>query len=747
MGTEFSRHLTGSGRFTADLRFPGELHGVVLRSPHAHARIGAIETGAARAVAGVRAIFIGADLEAAGIGSVPCLFSVESADGSQMASPPNRPLATDRVRHVGDGVAFIVAEDPASAIAGAEAIEVDYTTLDAVTGAAEALAPDAPEVWPEAAGNVCYKCAFGDREATDAAFRRAHRVITRHVVFPRVVVNTMEPRAAIAVPEADFCTLYTSSQGAQFLRGLLADVLGCGQEALHVVTPDVGGAFGMKLFLYPEQVLVTHAARVLGRPVKWIGERSSDGFLGDNQSRDQCFDMELALDDEGRFTGIRMRTTANLGAYLSSFGPLNSAMPESLPGPYDIGAGYAEVTGVFTNTVQVDAYRGAGRAELVYPLERIIDAAAREIGMDPAEIRRRNLVLSAKGVRRNCFGSEIENRDYPTAFERAVATAGWPGRRRRRTGTGMAIYAVTAMGEEERVRIAVDAEGLVSVFIGTQSGGQGHETVFTAAVAEELAVDPSRVRLIQGDTRRYPVSSMTAGSRSITAGVPALRKAAQAWIDKARQAAATLMQTETGKVSYDSGVFSSGGSDAQLDLAALVRAAAEAGLANDGPELSFFAEASHDPGASNRPCGTHICEVEIDPETGTVQLTRYASVDDIGQVAAPALAAGQVHGGVTQGLGQAILEHCVYDAASGQLLSGSLMDYALPRADQTPLFTAQFERNLESAGLNGIGEMGTIASMPAIMNAINDALAGMGAGEIEAPATPERVWRACRDGE
>jgi carbon-monoxide dehydrogenase large subunit len=754
MGSEYPRHLTGSGEFTADLSFPGELHGYVLRSPHAHAIIKSTDVAAALASDGVYAVFTGTDLEDAGIGPVPCLCPVEPADGSPMALPPNHALAVGRVRHVGDAVAFIVAADHGAAVNAAEMIDVDYSPLPSVTDATEALSPGAPEVWPEAAGNICYKCEYGDRAATDAAFQRADRVITRQVVFPRVIVNTIEPRAAIAVPEAGLCALYTPSQGAQFLRGLLAGVLGCGQDELHVVTPDVGGAFGMKLFLYPEQILVTHAARVLGKPVKWVGERSSDGFLGDNQSRDQSFDIELALDDSGRFIGIRMRTIANLGAYLSSYGPLNSTLADGLPGPYDIVAGHVEVVGVFTNTVQIDAYRGAGRAELTYPLERIVDAASRETGIDPVQIRRQNFARTEAKIRTNCLGSETENRNYLATLEKAVAVSGWPERARRgkdaalrcrRTGIGLASYAVIAMGAEERVRLSVDLEGAVSVYIGTQSSGQGHEAIFTSAVAEELSIDPDRVQLIQGDTRRYPADSMTGGSRSITAGVPACRKAARAWLEKARQIAATLMQGGVDQTSYDAGTFRSETTDARLDFGGLVRASVEAGLADGGPEPILSVEASHDPGASNRPSGTHICEVEIDPETGEFQLTRYVSVDDIGHVVAPSLAVGQVHGGVTQGLGQAVLEKCLYDSASGQLLSGSLMDYALPRADQAPFFDTLFERNQKSSGLNGLGEMGTVASMPAIMNALNDALFGLGVNEIEAPATPERIWRACRN--
>lgn len=755
MATEYSRHLTGSGEFTSDFSFPGELYGYVLRSPHAHAVIVSVDVAPALAMDGVLAVFTGADLSSAGIGTFPCHWPVEQPDGTPMASPPNPVLAIERVRHVGEAVAFIVAQDRCTAVDAADAIEVDYKVLPSVTDLHAATAPDAPQIWPEAPNNIVYRCEFGDRNATEAAFRRADRIVRRHIVFPRIIVNTIEGRAAIAVPEGHSCTLYTPSQGAQFLRSLLTPVLGCEEEELHVRTPDVGGAFGMKCFPYPEQVLVIHAARVLNRPVKWVGERSSDGFLSDNQARDQSFDIKLALDGNGRFLGIRMHTIANLGAYLSLYGPLNSTNVSRLPGPYDIPAGYVEVTGVFTNTVQVDAYRGAARAELVYPLERIVDAAARETGIDPAEIRRSNFAQPNGPTRRNCFGLELASRDHCASLETALARAGWsewPERRAearqrdRCAGIGLASYFVSGMGEAEKARLTVDSDGLVSIFFGTQSSGQGHATVFSEIVADELSIDPDRVRLFQGDTRLFASNSITGGSRSARAGAPTCRAAAQAWLTRGREVASTLMQTEIDEVFYEAGAFCSKATGAVLDLRNLVRAAAEAGLAVAGPEQSLSVEVDHDPGSSNWPCGTHICEVEIDPETGAFRLTRYVSVDDIGHVLAPSLAVGQVHGGVTQGLGQALLEKCSYDDASGQLLSGSLMDYALPRADHVPIFETHFDGNQKSAGMHGLGEMGTIASMPAIMNALADALSGVGANEIDAPGTPERIWRACNAG-
>lgn len=753
MADDFSRFVAGAGQYTADLNFPGQLHGFVVRSPHAHAMITSIETGAARSRADIIAVFTASDLKRAGVGPMPCVFPVEQADGSPMASPPNYALASDRVRHVGDAVAFIVATTRDAAEAAAELIDIDYEILPSVCEAHDALLPDAPRLWSQAPGNICFHCTYGDSGKTDAVFGMADRIVKRRLGFPRVVVNTLETRAAIAVPDAQSIILHTQSQGAQYLRNLLVDVMGCASDAIHVVTPDVGGAFGIRGLLYPEQVLVKHAARVLGRPVKWVGERGPEGFLSDNHARDQLFDIELAVQNNGRFSGIQMRTVANLGAKLSGYAPINSTMAHRLPGPYDIPVGYCEVTAVFTNTVQVDCYRGAGRAELVFPLERIIDAAARELGMDPAEIRRRNFANTDEPFRTNCFGFEIENRDYLAGFEEAVTTANWLQRsetnRKTRSngcwrGLGIASYAVTAMGSDEHVKLTVDAHGMVFIFMATQSSGQGHATVFSRVVADELSLKDDQIHFIQGDTRKYTIESMTAGSRTIPAGVPACRKAAQVLLERGRSIAAELTQSEPDDICYDAGVFSSPATQAEFSLSALVVAAAEAGLIDGGTGEGISAEASFNPGEFTAPCGTHACEIEIDPETGQTRLVRYISVDDIGDVAAPALAIGQIHGGVVQGLGQALLETCHYDSESGQLLTGSFMDYALPRADDIPAITSQFMKLRPSSRLHGVGEMGTIASTPAILNAVNDALSRMGAAEIDAPMTTEKIWNACR---
>jgi carbon-monoxide dehydrogenase large subunit len=751
--SEFTRHLTGSGQFTDDLRIEGVLYGQVLRSPHAHAKFRDIRTEAALAAPGVVAIFTGADLERAGVGSIPCHWPVEQSDGSPMATPPYPPLSLERARHVGDAIAFVVAESREAAVDGVERIEVDYTPLPSVTDAEDALSAAAPLLWTEAPGNVCFRCEFGDAAATDATFAETNTIVKRRYKFPRVLAHSLETRSALAIPEAHGITLHTQSQGVQYLRGVLAGVLGCGEGTLHVVTPDVGGSFGMKAFLYPEQVLVAHAARRLGRPVKWAAERSSEAFLADTHARDQLFDIELALDDAGRFRALRVSTIANLGAYLSLFGPLNSTAADRFPGPYDIPTAHVVVTGAFTNTAPVDAYRGAARAETVFPVERIVDAAARELGIDPPELRRRNFARSAEPRRTNCLGLTIDNSDYESCLDEALARFDWAGRASRRAkahaggrlyGAGLASYATTTMGGGEQVRLEVDTNGKVCLLVGTQSSGQGHETAFASAVATALSIDPERVQVIQGDTRLFDVESITGGSRSIASVVPASEEAARAWIERGRSVAAALSQTEATRISYQNGTFANAATGARLGLKDLVSAAVEAGLSDTEPRPCLAVVGRHDPEKGTNPSGTHVCELEIDPETGAATLLRYVSVDDVGRVLTPDLAAGQIHGGVAQGFGQAMLEVCRYDRDTGQLVSGSFLDYALPRADDLPFFESSFHQEQGALPLRGLGEMGTIASTPAILNAVTDALAQIGGENIEVPATPERIWRACQ---
>ncbi len=751
--TEFLRHIAGAGRFTDDLRIEGEAYGHVVRSPHAHAELNELSTKPAEAQPGVIAVFTAADLERAGVGTIPCLYPVEQTDGSPMRAPPNPPLARDRVRHVGDAVAFVVAESLAAAANAADRLEIDYVPLPSVTDAEPALSPTAPLVWPEAPGNICYRWDTGDAAATDAAFASAAKVVSRKITFQRCMANTLETRSVIAAPDAGSLILYTQTQGVKFIRDQLAAVLGCPQGELHVVTPDVGGSFGLKAYLYPEQILVAHAARFLGRPVRWAAERSSGGFLGDNQARDQDFEVELALSEQGRFLGLRIRALANLGAYLSNYTPGNPTFVKSISGPYDIPAAHVGVTAVFTNTLPVDSYRGAGRTESVYPMERIVDAAAHELGIDPSELRRRNLARSAGTTRVNCLGLKVDNRDFERCLDQALGRSDWAHRgsrgeasraRGRLHGVGLACYATIAAGGEEKVRLEVDTDGLVSVLVGTQSSGQGHATAFCRLVADELCIERDRVRLVQGDTRQFSDGSMTAGSRSIAAATPACKRAARALIERAREVAAALMQTSPEQIAYARGAFRSEATETDFDLGSLVVAAAEAGSADQGPKPCLAVEISHDPGPQTFPSGAHVCELEIDPETGKINLLRYVSVDDAGRILTPELAVGQVHGGVAQGVGQAILEACRYDPGNGQLLSGSFLDYAMPRADNLPFFQAGFVEQPDDALLRGLGEMGTIASTPAIVNAIIDALRQLGVHEVDMPATPEAIWRVCQ---
>jgi len=752
--TEFHRHLTGTGQFTDDLQVDGVLYGQVLRSPHAHALLLGMDIDAALAQPGVVAVFTADDLKRDGVGPIPCLWPVEQSDGSPSVTPLNSALACDRVRHVGDAVAFVVAETPLAALDSAETIEVDYSPLPSVTDPRDALQANAPLLWPEAAQNACFHCEFGDSTATDAAFSGAARIVRRTYRFPRVLPNPIESRSALAVPDGGVVTLYTQTHGAQYFRGILAGVLGCPISELHVVTPDVGGSFGMKAFVYPEQILTTHAARRLERPVKWVAERSSEGFLGDNHARDLAYDIELALDQSGHFLGLRLQTTAGLGAYLSSYGPLNSTAVNRLVGPYELPTAHIVVDGAFTNTLPVDSYRGAGRAEAVFPFERIIDVAAHELGIDPSEMRRRNFAVSTEQMRTNCLGLAIEHRDYGLCLDEALSRFDWVGRGARRAkaralgrlyGAGLTCYAATTMPGPEEVRLQVDTNGTVSILVATQSSGQGHETAFASAVARMLSIEPARVQIIQGDSRRFGFESMTGGSRSIACVTPACEQAAAALIERGKKVAATLLQADVEQITYRGGVFLDEETDRHFEFKDLVSAAVQAEIADGVAKNCLASTGYRDAESMTYPSGTHICEVELDPETGKVYLLKYLSMDDVGHVLTPKLAPGQVHGAVAQGFGQAVLEACSYDRESGQLLSGSFLDYAMPRADDLPFFDTNFVGGYEPSLLRGIGEMGTIASTPAILNAINDALAQICAEEVEPPATPERIWRSCRD--
>lgn len=737
---EDARLLTGRGRYTDDVRLPGMLHGVTLRSPYGHARIRRIDASAAAAMPGVRLILTGADV--AHLGPIPCLVPL-----SAPIETPRFVLARDVVRFVGDAVAFVVADSREEARAAAEAIDVEYEELPAVATIDAAIAPDAPRIWPEAPSNVLFTWDVGDAAAVEAALARAPHVTRLALVQNRVAPTSMEVRAAVGQwDERDGFTLFVGSQGVAGMRGqLAARVMNCPPERLRIVTGDVGGGFGMKTFIYPEYALVLEAARRLARPVKWTGDRS-DAFQTDTHGRAMQSQCALALDRDGRILALKVETWSDLGAYQAQFGPAiqTFAGGRILGGVYRIPAIHNRVHGVVTNTAPVDAYRGAGRPEATYIIERLMDAAARELGLGPDEIRRRNLLKPEELPHANGLGLTFDVGDFPAVLERALANADWAGfperkaeaaRRGLRYGRGLAYYVEIAGGgsSEEFADVRVGADGVVEIAVGTQSNGQGHETVYAQVAAERLGIGIERVRIVQGDTARLDQGHGTGGSRSMAWGGSAALQAAEDVIARG----VALARADLGdEVDYAEGLFRARGRNATLSLAELAQRHPGA---LDG--RSRYAPANP---RATFPNGCHVAEVELDPATGVVRVVRYTVVDDFGTIVNPLLLEGQIHGGVAQGLGQALLENVVYDEAA-QLLTGSLMDYGIPRADDMPPAIAFDSLPTPSPtnplGAKGCGEAGTIGAMPAIMNAIIDALDGT---PVDMPATPEKLWRIAR---
>ncbi len=757
---EDSRLLVGSGRYTDDVQPAGAAVGVVLRSPHAAARIRAIDTVVAKAIPSMLAIYTAADLASDGIGGLPCLVPMTNRDGSTGADPGHPVLAEGAVRHVGDPVAFIVARTAKTARDAAEAIAVEYEVLPAVTDLARATDSGQPEVWTGAARNICFDWEVGDKERVAKLFAEAAHVTRLTVVNNRIIVSSMEARAAVARYDAGTgrFTLTTNTPGVWLLKEQLANaVFHLPEDRFQVITPDVGGGFGMKLFLYSEHVLVCYAACKLGRPVKWTLERS-EAFLSDTQRRDNVTEGELALGAVGRFLALRTRNLANMGAYLSNFAPFIPTMAGTkvLAGVYGFQAIYANVIGLFTNTVPVDAYRGAGRPESNYLVERLIDAAARELGMDRAELRRRNMVASAAMPFNSAMGQLYDSGDFSrvldTALER-IDWAGFPGpraeaaRRGRKRGIGLAYYLeATDGGTTERAEIRFAEDGFVDLYVGTQSTGQGHETAYVQLTVDRLGVPGERGRVHQGDSDAIPIGGGTGGARSPYSEGQAILLTAASVIDKGRQAASETLEAAVADITFGDGRFSIVGTDRGIDileLAARQRARIGAGQPAtllDAAEVAKIEQHTY-------PNGRHMAEVEIDPDTGVVDVVRYLVCDDFGKVVNPLIVRGQVQGGVAQGIGQAVLERTAYDPDSGQLLSGSFMDYALPRADDLPNIEVELIEVPCAAnplGGKGAGEAGAVGSPPAVMNAIVDALAESGVRHIDMPATPERVWDALR---
>src|SRR5271169_5697357 len=754
---EDARFLTGQGRYVDDIAVSGQLYGFVLRSPHGHASIEGIDAAAARAMLGVHGIFTAGDLDADGIGTLPCIARVATV--APMIVPPRRALARGRVRHVGEPVAFVVADTAQQARDAAERVDVAYRSLPVVVDARRALAEEAPQLWEEAPGNLSYRFERGDKPAVDATFAAAAHIVEIELVNNRLVVAPIEPRAAIGSYDAaaDSFDLLLTGQGVHSLRQqLAAAVFNMPSDHITVRAPDVGGGFGVKNFLYPEWVLVLWAARRLGRPIKWVAERGEE-FISSAQGRDNHTRARLALDRDGRFLALDVDTVANLGAYLSTNGPGSStnSPASAMGGVYAIPAVFMAVRGVFTNTVPIDAYRGAGKPEANYLIERLVDRAARRLALDPVALRRRNLIShfpyrSGLGVTIDC-GRFAANLDE---MARRVLTDGFSERRRaaagrgKLRGLGIACFLETSRGTPgERAEIRFEPDGRVALVVGTQSNGQGHETSFAQIAADLLGLPLTAFHFVQADTRAVKSGNGHGGARSMHMGGSALYLAAQTMLSKARTIAAHLLQADAGEVSFSSGHFTVGGSERGIELLALAYVARDPANLPDGMAPGLDADAYNDSDVFTFPNGCHAAEIEIDPETGAVSLERYAAIDDYGRLINPMLTMGQVQGGLAQGIGQALFEHTVYEERSGQLLSGSFMDYALPRADDLPsldIAFAELPTAVNPLGVKGAGQAGCIAAPQTIVNAILDALAPLGIERIDMPATPERVWRAVR---
>ena len=752
---EDARLLRGEGVFTADIDLDGQAHMAVLRSPHAHADITAIDTQAAGAMPGVLAVLTSADAVADGLGALPGGDGLMNRDGSAPVSPPRPVIARERVRHVGEAVALVVAETLAQARDAAEAIVVDYSPRGAVGDIAAAVAPGAPLVWDEAAGNVSLDWEAGDATATERAFAEAAHVCELELLDNRVIVFPMEPVGAVGAYDAASrrYTLHTPSQGVHGVRETVAvHGLGIPESDLHVLTPDVGGGFGLRSGGTPEHVLLLWAARRVGRPVKWVAERS-EAILADLAARDHLTRAALALDAEGRFLAIRVDSLANIGAYLTSYARNVPTVgyAAALSGTYELPAFHCRTRVVFSNTMMTNAYRGAGRPEGIYVTERLVDAAAAQIGMAPAELRRRNLVPATAMPYATVTGETYDSGDFEGCLDGALAAAplGDAEQRRvaarragKRYGIGIASYVKINGGTpREAARLAFDADGAgISLAIGTQDNGQGHLTTYAQLVAEELGLPLGAVRMVQGDTDAVASGQGTGGSSSISVAGAALVQAAQNIVEAGKPAAGELLEAAVADIEFAAGRYVVAGTDRAVGLAEVARAAAAAGAGLD--EQSEYVAA-----AKTYTNGCHVCEAEVDVETGRVEIVGYTVADDIGRVVNPMLAEGQVHGGLGQGIGQALVEHCIYDGATGQLLTGSLMDYCLPRAADLPSFAVVFNEvpcTTNPLAVKGVGEAGTTGALPAVVNAVVDALAEFGVRHVDMPVTSERVWRAIR---
>jgi carbon-monoxide dehydrogenase large subunit len=760
---EDRRLLTGKGQFSDDMNLPGQVHAVMLRSPHAHARIKSINIEKAKAVPGVLAVLTGKDLLADGLKPLPHIpllahpaeIQPVNKDGSPMFTAPHHALAIDKVRFVGEAVAVVVARTIATAKDGTEAIEVEYEALPAVTDTNAAVEPNAPKLWDQAKSNVCLDAELGDAAATEAAFARAKHVAKFTTWVQRIYGAPMEPRAALAEYNAETkrTTLWAGSGGAVRLKNDLATVLGTPPENVRVIMRDVGGNFGTRGMIYPEFCLVAWAAKRVGRPVKWLCERH-EAFLCDYQGRDLSVSAELALDADGNFLAMRGSNIGNAGAHTTNFSPLQKGV-EIMSSIYRMPTACFRARAVLSNTAPTRPYRSAGRPEVMFVMERLIDLACKDFGFDRVEIRRRNLLTPPELPYRNPFGMHYDSGHYQEVMDWALDEGDWdnfPARRaeaRKRgkyRGIGVGNYVDTATGQpRERTEITVQRDGTVDVVIGTVSNGQGHETSFAQLICEWFSVPIENVRIITHDTDIVKIGGGTHSGRGMRLASYIMKVASDEIIDKAKRLAAHILETKPDDIAFGNGKFWAKGTARQISLPALAAAAVERNDLPDDLRGPLTATCDKVVKEAAFPYGAHVCEVEVDPQLGTVEIVNYTAIDDVGRAVNPLIIHGQTHGGIAQGVGQALLEHCAYNAASGQLMAGSFMDYAMPRADNFPFFNTHISEvptPEHPLGIRPAGEGGTVPALAVVVNATVDALSEFGVRHIEMPLTPERVWRA-----
>jgi carbon-monoxide dehydrogenase large subunit len=759
---EDARLLRGLGRYSDDVDVPRQVYAVLVRSPHAHARIRAIDARAALKSPGVLAVLTGPDVAADGVGNLPSDRTRKRRDGTPAAPTPRPLLARDRARHVGDPVAMVVADTREHAVDGADRVRVDWEPLPAVAASVDARRAGAPVVWDGTPDNVAFVWSAGPRDAVTRAFESAPHVTRLDFVVSRVAVAPMEPRAAVGEYDrrTERYTLHTGIQGPHGTRQLLAATLGVEQNSLRVITTDVGGSFGMRSGLYPEMALVLWASKRLGRPVKWTSDRR-EGMVTDEAGRDNVSTIELALDRDGTFLALRIAVTLNVGAYLTprSAGPGTNNVG-GVAGVYRTPAIHHETTGIYTHTTPTGPYRGAGRPEATYAIERVIDVAARELGIDPIELRRRNLIPASAMPFKTGLVFTYDCGDFARGMDMALSLADHAGFAKRRAearergklrGLGIANAIEVAGGPYTAVNpdtamLRVNPDGSVTLFAGSTTMGQGNDTAFTQIVADRLGVPAARVQVLSGDTDALGAGRGNGGSGALTVGGSAVLRATDKIVERGRRIAAQLLEAAPEDVGLRDGKFAVAGTDRGVTFAEVARAAYVPKSLPAGMEPGFSETAAFTPPAVTFPNGCHVCEVEIDPETGAVRVVRHTIVDDVGRIVNPLLVKGQIHGGVVQGLGQGLFESLAYDE-TGQLLAGSFMDYAMPRADDVPSFDVdsyEVPTKVNPLGAKGVGEAGTVGALPALMNAVNDALAPLGVRHVDMPVSPERIWASIR---